>query len=96
MNKFLNTYLTYRKKSYLIIFKLKYTNEYKYYNFSDHKLSLSEYALTNSSYYKNYGPVKFWITFDHDGYLNTICHYTKTKVIKIYNLKYYYKFNFNE
>ncbi len=88
MNKFLNTYISYRKKSYIHTISLYKTNEWKYYNLSDYKLYLSLYKLTSSSFDSN-GFKDWWISFLNDGYIWNLFMF-KTNKIKI---KYYFDLN---
>ncbi len=64
MNKFLKTYLTNRKKTYINIYDLRSNNEYKYYDFSD--LNLSTYKLTKSIYDPVEGQIGWWLKFSND------------------------------
>ncbi len=94
MNKFFNTYLTYRKKTYIEVYTLFSTDEFKYYDLSDHNLNLSDYKLT-SGYYDSIGRHGWWIDFYSSGhiceldfYKNNIrfleYHFTLQKIMIIY------------
>ncbi len=88
MNKFLNTYLTYRKKSFIDVYSLCKTNEFKYYNLSDHNLNLSYYKLT-SGYYDSKGHQGYWIGFLNDGNIRNLFMLKNNKI----KLNYYFSLN---
>ncbi len=82
MNKFLNTYITYRKKSYINTVSLYKTNEYKYIDFSDYNLNLSDYKLT-SGYYDSKGKQGWWMDFYSSGYIWDLSLFKNNKIKKI-------------